>query len=264
MMNTALQSTSSSEALVAPGLLVSVRSLEEFRRVVDQPVDVLDFKEPQRGALAAADPQLWQQAAAEAPPTCRLSAALGEWDSATELAAQVPPPFAYAKAGPAGATSTAQLATVWAELRRRLPPNVELVAVAYADHQRAQCPQPEAILQAAADAGLRTWLVDTFDKTAGRDSLNWLGFERLRDIQRMAERTRSRWVLAGSISRQTAIDVVGQGVRPHLFGVRGDVCDGSRTGQLVPAKVGRWLEWLGGCAAGVNDDEDRQRAQAEA
>lgn len=263
-MNVALQPTATGESRVAPGLLVSVRSLDEFRRIVSQPVAVVDFKEPQRGALAAADPRLWQQALDEAPAECRLSAALGEWDAAWELAAQVPPRFAYAKAGPAGVGSVAQLANVWAGLQQRLPQGVELVAVAYADHQRARCPLPEAIFQAAAAAGLRTWLVDTFDKTAGRDSLDWLGGDRLREIQQLAVRVGARWVLAGSIGLRTAQSIVGQGVRPDLFGVRGAVCAGSRSGEIVPAKVHDWLDWLGGGAAGVNHDENRQRADRQA
>lgn len=261
MLKAACQSIPDADSRSTIGLLVSVRSVDEFRQAACYPVEVLDFKEPQRGALAAADPQLWQQAAEEAPPACRLSAALGEWEDALKLATQVPARFSYAKAGPAGAASTAQLVDVWAELQQRLPRDVELVAVAYADHQRAQCPPPEAILQAAVAAGLRTWLIDTFDKTAGCDSLTWLGSERLYGIQQMAEQAGVRWVLAGSIGLRAAQDVIDQGVRPDLFGVRGAICDGTRSGEIVPARIGQWLNWLGASAAGIDHADDRQRAE---
>lgn len=226
------------------GLLVSVRSAAEWRRVVGLPVTVLDLKEPRRGALAAVSPELWRQAAREVPPHQRLSAALGEWDEANSLAALVPERFAFAKAGPARVAGVAGLRASWRALGERLAPGVELVAVAYADHQLAECPEPEEIFQAAAQAGLRTWLVDTYDKTGG-DSICRLGRERLQRIAALAQRHRARWVLAGSLRQAAAGELLAQGVRPTLFGVRGDVCAGDRTQQISPSRVSDWLQLLG-------------------
>lgn len=225
------------------GLLVSVRSAAEWRRVVGLPVTVLDLKEPRRGALAAASPGLWRQAAREVPPHHRLSAALGEWDEANSLAPLVPERFAFAKAGPARVASVAGLRASWQALGERLAPGIELVAVAYADHQRAECPEPEEIFQAAAQAGLRTWLVDTYDKTGG-DAIRQLGGERLQGIAALAQRHGARWVLAGSLRQAAAGELLAQGVWPALFGVRGDVCAGDRTQRISPSRVSDWLQLL--------------------
>lgn len=246
------------------GLLVSVRSLQELRAIAELNVDVLDFKEPQQGPLAPADPAIWRQAAAQMPERCRLSAALGECGDAAELASRVPPRFAYAKAGPSASKTIARLVAPWAAIRSQLAGSVELVAVAYADHDKAQCAPPEAIFQAAARAGMRTWLVDTFDKTGGGNAATHLGAERLRDIERSARRCGASWVLAGSITSQTAEELLRQGIRPTFFGVRGDVCDGSRGGRVVAAKVSAWLELLRLSAQDVNHGDDRKCAQSQA
>jgi len=226
-----------------PGLLVSVRSREELESIAGLGVDVIDFKEPRQGALAAASEELWKDAAERfSGGFSMLSAALGEHDTAVDLAASVPPQFAFAKAGPAGVQTTERLARQWTRLRTLLPETVELVAVAYADHRNACCPEPEAIFAAASRAGLRTWLLDTLGKTDGRDSVAWMTESRLRRVAAMAHDSGSRWVLAGSIRSETALSLARQDVRPDLFGVRGDICDGSRGGRVVVAKVVRWLD----------------------
>lgn len=226
-----------------PGLLVSVRSREELDSIAGLGVDVIDFKEPRRGALAAASAELWNDAADRfSAGFSLLSAALGEQDSAANLAASVPPQFAFAKAGPAGVQTTERLVQQWKRLRTLLPEAVELVAVAYADHQNACCPEPEAIFAAASRAGLRTWLLDTYGKTDGRDSVGWMTVSRLTRLAAMAQESGSRWVLAGSIRSETALSLAHQNIRPDLFGVRGDVCDGSRGGRVVVEKVCRWLD----------------------
>jgi len=234
-----------------PGLLVSVRSREELESIAGLGVEVIDFKEPRRGALAAAGAELWHDAAARFSDGVSLfSAALGEQDTAANVAASVPPQFAFAKAGPAGVQTSERLVERWGELRTLLPERVELVAVAYADHQNACCPEPEAIFSAAIRAGLRTWLLDTHGKTDGRDSVAWMTEVRLARLAAMAQESGSRWVLAGSIRSETALSLARQGVRPDLFGVRGDVCDGSRGGRVVVDKVARWLDLVGSLRAG--------------
>jgi (5-formylfuran-3-yl)methyl phosphate synthase len=246
------------------GLLVSVRSAAEFQLVAELGIDVIDFKEPRRGALAAADPELWRQAASQLRPGFRLSAALGEWNTAIGLADSVPRAFSYAKAGPAGIADLSRLVDVWMQLRDSLSPDTQLVAVAYADHDRADCPAPEAIFQAAAMAGIETWLLDTFDKQHRVDSISLLGIDRLAAIEQMAEQARSQWVLAGSVNLHAASELLHHGVEPTMFGVRGDVCDGSRGGQIVPDKIVNWLQLLRSLPEQVDHRDDRRSAHRQA
>jgi uncharacterized protein (UPF0264 family) len=234
-----------------PGLLVSVRSREELESIAGLSVDVIDFKEPRQGALAAASAKLWNDAADHfSGGFSLLSAALGEQDSAADLAASVPPRFAFAKAGPSGVQTTERLVRQWKRLRHLLPETVELVAVAYADHRNACCPEPEAIFSAASRAGLGTWLLDTHGKNDGRDSVAWMTVSRLKRLAAMAQESGSRWVLAGSIRSETALSLARHNVRPDWFGVRGDVCDGSRGGRLVVEKVAGWLDLVASLRVG--------------
>lgn len=226
------------------GLLVSIRDESEWMAIRHLPIDVIDFKEPQNGPLAAASPSLWGMAASD--PYCRssLSAALGECRDAVHIAHQVPSRFAYAKAGPAGIPSIDDLADAWRRVRSLLSGSTSLVAVAYADFQTADCPSPETIFRHAAAIGLRTWLLDTYEKVPGNDSLSRLGPQALRGIARLAEHTAATWVLAGSISPTIARSLADSGIRPSLFGLRGSLCDGDRRSRIVPEKIEGWIDWL--------------------
>jgi (5-formylfuran-3-yl)methyl phosphate synthase len=249
-----------------PGLLVSVRSLAEFELLAGLGVDVIDFKEPHFGPLAAADPALWDRAvdSISLAPTQKLSAALGECKEAIQLASQVPPRFAYAKAGPAGVDSIEHLSLYWEQLRQRLPAPVELVAVAYADHHDAACPEPESIFAAARACEIRTWLLDTFGKGDRQGVVHRISSARFRSLRAMADQAGARWVLAGSIRMDDAIGLASQSIHPDLFGVRGDVCDGSRVGNVVSEKVSRWLELVRSLADDHHHGNDRDGAQCEA
>ncbi|HEV3164614.1 MAG TPA: (5-formylfuran-3-yl)methyl phosphate synthase, partial [Isosphaeraceae bacterium] len=60
------------------GLLVSVRSVEEAQRALAGGAAVIDIKEPARGPLGQADPEIWQAVREAVPPHLPVSAALGE------------------------------------------------------------------------------------------------------------------------------------------------------------------------------------------
>ena len=261
-----MKPTAATQSRWHPGLLVSVRSLAEFEVLAGLGVDVIDFKEPHLGPLAAADPALWGCASdsISLAPTQKLSAALGECDEAIHLASHVPPRFTYAKAGPAGVDSIERLSHYWEQLRQRLPAPVELVAVAYADHREAGCPDPESIFAAARSSGIRTWLLDTFGKGDRQGVVHRINLARFRSLRAMADQAGAQWVLAGSICMDDAIGLASQSICPDLFGVRGDVCDGSRSGNVVSEKVTRWLELVRSFADEQHHGNDRDGAQCEA
>lgn len=231
------------KALLRSGLLVSVRSLEEAAIVAELNIGILDLKEPSQGALAPCETQVWQNVAAAWSGKVPLSAALGEYEDARRLASLVPESFSFAKMGPAGCGSIDELKRRWSVIRQQLPEPIEFVAVAYADHEAADCPPPFAVFEAASQCGLRTWLVDTFGKT-GRTTLDHLTMAELTAIADFSEVAGSQWVLAGSIKLSTVSRLREAGLNPNWYGVRGDICDHLRTGKVMASRVKDWLDSL--------------------
>lgn len=233
----------------AAELLVSVRDLGEARVAVSGGVNILDFKEPSRGALAACDPRVWKSAVSEfvgeapADRTVRLSAALGESDTGANLSAHVPSEFSFAKVGPSGCSTAPKLTGLWESIR--LPQPVELVPVAYADHIAAGAMSAEGVLNAVIQTGRHRLLIDTFGKD-GRTLTDHMSIDRLRSLLCVASE-HSVWIaLAGSLRLREMRSLVNAGVRSNCWGVRGDVCDQrDRTGQMDLRKVTAWRRAIG-------------------
>jgi uncharacterized protein (UPF0264 family) len=240
-----------SDPACRPQLLISVRDLAEFRSLLGAGVDVIDLKEPRAGALSPTDSRLWRQVAQEwsqraGSTTSFLSAALGESAEALAVAQLLPAEFHFAKAGPSRCRTQADLVKLWRDVRGRLDPAVELVAVAYADYDEAECPPPEEVLKAAAEFGLRRCLLDTFTKDA-RSSIERLGLAKLRSFGELAKQLELWWALAGSIREQEIGRLLASEIVPNCVGVRGDVCDRSREGKMRLERVQSWITALHEC-----------------
>ncbi|TWU10412.1 (5-formylfuran-3-yl)methyl phosphate synthase [Allorhodopirellula heiligendammensis] len=227
-------------------LLVSVRNLEEAQIVAAARVDVIDFKEPRSGPLAPVDAGVWSSAA-RALPDAVLSAALGESSTAVALAGHVPPVFRFAKVGPSQQRTPSQLERLWGELP--LPGSVELVPVAYADHQAADCLELEGVLDSVIATGRGRLLIDTYGKD-GRSLTDHFG---AMDLAKLIARARAAgiWIaLAGSLQLDQVKQLVQQGVVADCWGVRGDVCvrgvapAQQRAGALDAGRVESWMQGL--------------------
>src|SRR5204863_2047675 len=82
------------------GLLVSVRSAAEAELALAGGADIIDVKEPRRGALGPADPIVWKEILERVAGRVPVSAALGELHSdAIRGYASGAAGFAYAKIG---------------------------------------------------------------------------------------------------------------------------------------------------------------------
>ncbi|TWT76701.1 hypothetical protein CA13_71980 [Planctomycetes bacterium CA13] len=247
-------------------LLVSVRDIAEFEQAIAAKVQIIDFKEPNHGALAAVDPLVWHRASAIVvawggalmhpigklrSKHSLLSAALGESEDYGKIIDQLPQTFRFAKVGPSGIDCPKRLARLWRDAHHRLACRnaaAELVPVAYADHQLAGCVAPERIFQLAAELGFKRCLIDTFEKN-GAGSLDLLSFDRFVRLQRIAEAANMKWSLAGSM-RLESVDLLNSvGIHPDCFAVRGDVCDPDskigRRGKLNAARLKAWVEKVG-------------------
>ena len=131
--------------------------------------DVVDVKEPGRGALGAADPEVWREILEVVGRRAIASAALGELlDEGIEGLARQTAGFRYAKVGLAGCAAEREWKRKWGRVVECLPAGVRAVPVAYADAQCARSPALAEVLELAEDCGGGMLLIDTFDKSRRR------------------------------------------------------------------------------------------------
>jgi uncharacterized protein (UPF0264 family) len=217
-------------------LLVSVRDAEEADKAIRGGVDLIDVKEPRRGALGPAELEVWNSVRQRVDGHCPLSVALGELlvDNAARRATQTAG-FHYAKIGLSGCRHRSGWQRVWQLALDKLPPRVAAVAVVYADAERASAPAPQETLRCAIDFGCRALLVDTHSKTGvgltERPGLfDFLPPTRLAPILDRAREANMCIVLGGSLTRASlpaALDL-----EPDYVAVRGAACRDSRQGDL--------------------------------
>ena len=230
-----------------PRLLVSVRNVEEAEAAIRGGCDILDVKEPHRGSLGMAAPDVLQRIsdfARSQAPQVLLTAALGEVyeyrpsDARKELPATLPA-LDFVKLG----TARLRSASVWqktvqatrAAITRTLSPATEWVAVAYADWKPAEAPCPDDVISEALDAGCRGVLFDTYGKT-GHGLLDWMS---IADMQSAARRLHARGLflaLAGSLKFDDLAKL--QPVAADIIAIRGAACVGGlRTDSICESAV---------------------------
>src|SRR4029079_18209348 len=219
------------------GLLVSVRSAAEAATALAGGADVIDVKEPSRGALGAADPSTWQDILQAVGDRAVTSAALGEWtdESVVELAAQTAG-FRFAKVGLSNWSHDGP--RHWSILVQRTPAAVMLVPVVYADARAANWPSLAEALRPAAglarDAKSSLILIDTYQKN-GLTLLDFVSLAQFREILHEAAARRIAVALAGSLD-EPAIEKL-LPLEPAYIGVRGAACLGGRGGAIDLGRV---------------------------
>ena len=234
-------------------LLVSVASAAEAAAALAGGADVIDAKDARAGALGAVSTGVLREIHAAVGGARMVSAALGDAadEAAIECAARE---FAGAgavlvKVGFAGIVSAGRVGDLIAAAVRGAEAgsdgNGGVVAVAYADADRAASLAPATLLQAAARAGAYGVLLDTADK-------NGPGLPGL-----VAPGALAAWVaqaheagllvaLAGKLTADDLPYVRDAGA--DIVGVRGAACEGGRTGRVTVDRV-RLLQAL--CARQV-------------
>jgi (5-formylfuran-3-yl)methyl phosphate synthase len=222
------------------GLLVSVRDAAEARLAVEAGVDLVDVKEPRRGALGSADDAIIRQVVAEVQRhsthrTVPISVALGELcNSNITTALPLCDGVGFAKIGLAGCATNNDWPQRWAATFDRLPAAVARVAVVYADWQTAQAPEPDEILRAAAHLNCSAALVDTFDKNLGGLVDLWS----LRQIERFISSAQDFGMLAvigGGLTRASIPTIIS--LSPDYVAVRGAACQGERWDTVSRQRV---------------------------
>jgi len=218
-------------------LLVSVTGPAEARAALRGGADVIDAKDPWRGALGPVPLHRLaaiRSAVADARP---LSAALG--DAASEkaltraVAAAVAVGVALVKVGFAGVTSEVRARRLAVAARQRAEGATRLVLVAYADWRYAESLAPARLVGVAADAGAAGVLLDTACKGAPLFAIEpaaslaaWVA---------AAHAVGLFAALAGSLSGPDFAPARALGA--DLVGVRGAACVGGRRGRVSRTRV---------------------------
>jgi uncharacterized protein (UPF0264 family) len=216
-------------------LLVSVRNIAEAEAALAGGADVIDVKEPRRGALGPADPEVWEQIRTLIGRRAVVSAALGELLSdPVEALARRTAGLRFAKIGLAGCQAERGWVARWLAMTRALPPRVAAVPVAYADWAAADAPAPSVALTLASHLPARLLLVDTFDKASGT-LLAAICRESLLELVDYARQLHVRIALAGSLDAAAIEELLP--LAPAYIGVRGAACRGGRSGTIEIARV---------------------------
>ena len=232
-------------------LLVSVRSADEVSPALAGGADIIDAKEPDRGSLGAVDRAVLRRILQRVPDSRSVSVALGDFGSEAEVFAALDAlPLAergspiYLKLGFAGVSSPDRIRQVIEAAvsgASRIAASPRVVAVGYADFERARTVPPALIPPLAEAAGAAGVLLDTHDKE-GAGLLGWLGPGALVDWVASACQAGLIAALAGSL--QTADLALVCLARPDVVGVRGAACDGGRRGLVSQDRVGQFKRAL--------------------
>jgi len=217
-------------------LLVSVRSADEAVAAAEGGADVIDAKEPARGALGAVSPDVLREIRAATPPARLVTAALGDAHDETAIGRLA---FEYSASG-AGLVKVGFAAI--ADVRRverlivacvrgceRGNPASGVVAVAYADAEHGTSIDATKLLAVAAHAGARGVLVDTADKEGAGLTTLWSRIE----LSAWVGRARGLKLIA-AVAGKLGVDDLGR-VRDagaDVAGVRSAACIGGRSGRV--------------------------------
>ncbi len=179
-----------------PGLLVSVRNAAEALTALAAGADVIDVKDPSRGALGRADTIEIAGVVEAISGRAPVTVALGELSELVDFAAEnavkaMPRGVSLFKIGLAGCGDLKNWPQLWQKLIDRSTGShdetpAKPVAVVYADWKLAHAPEPDNVLSAAIEFGCPALLIDTWGKTAGSSFDHWARESMLPFIEREA------------------------------------------------------------------------------
>ncbi len=233
-------------------LLVSVRDADEARIAVDSGAEIIDAKEPSRGALGAVSSAVLQDIVRAVGQRRTVSAALGDScdDVGAEHAARAAAAAgaAFVKLGIAGAPDRTRAATVIAGAMSGARSNgAAMIVVGYADWQRAGSIAPRKAIDIAIALGARGVLIDTATKDG--PSLRLLASAL--QLESLASRTRESGLQLALAGKLGVEDVEwARALGADILGVRGAACDGGRSGRVSASRVAR----LAGLVSGTGHE----------
>jgi len=229
---------------IPSGLLISVRSAEEAVAALEGGADLIDVKDPTRGPLGMAHHEALAEVLKAVNGKVPVSAALGEWFPEILTAAHwhLELPLQYIKWGLAGYKHQ----PAWGEdllvTRRNVPAGIEVVAVAYADWEKAESVPPAEVAKFAKRFRFKAFLLDTFQKDT-RTLLDHMKVPEVAELVTSLKRGSVKVALGGSLKIEQLKDL--KPLAPDWFAVRGAVCvGGKRDAGLDAVRVKKWKEAL--------------------
>lgn len=229
-----------------PGLLVSVRSADEVAAALAGGADLIDVKEPARGALAPAEAEVVAAVIEAVNGRVPVSAALGEWspNAITEAHWHLELKLNYVKWGLAGYAPTPGWGEDLLDTRRELPVGMEMVAVAYADWERAKSVPVEEVVKFAKRFRFKAFLLDTWGKD-GKTLLDFMKPAEVTEVIESLKRVYTTVAIGGSLRPEHVKQL--KGAAPDYYAVRSSVCAaGKRDGVIDAARVKKWKEVIAG------------------
>jgi (5-formylfuran-3-yl)methyl phosphate synthase len=226
---------------VPPLLLVSVIAPDEVDAALEGGADIVDVKNPAEGSLGAPTPAVVAAVRARVPAEIPLSVALGDaplpGTMALAAAGAVASGAGYVKLGLRGLARAEDAVALLAAVRaaaQGVHPHARVVAVAYADGDRANGLRPPDLPAVAASAGVHGVMIDTARKD-GVSSFDALGEQAIVAFVATAQALGLMTALAGALSALDVARSAALGV--DVVGVRGAACVGGRAGRVAAAKV---------------------------
>jgi uncharacterized protein (UPF0264 family) len=214
------------------GMLASVTSPEEAQIVLQAGADIIDLKDPARGALGARPAAVIQAIVTRFSSSAPLSATIGDLPMQPQqicsaVAATAGCGVDYVKIG---VFADPQQADCIRALRPLCEQGIRIVIVMFADRN----PDPD-LLPLIAATGCVGAMLDTADKHAG-------GLRSCLDPQQLADfvaKSKALNLLTGLAGSLRAGDIAPLlTLAPDYLGFRGALCShGERTTQLDPAAV---------------------------
>jgi uncharacterized protein (UPF0264 family) len=222
-----------------PGLLVSVRDSREAVAALAGGAHVIDVKEPNRGSLGAADIETIAAVVRAVNGRAPVTAAAGELIDLIERAPRpMPDAISLFKIGLANCRALPDWQSHWLKVINAMWPRQyapkHAVAVAYADWQSANAPDPRDVLRAAVDTGCPALLIDTWNKSAGALFDLWPAVE-LASFTETVKSQGLKLVLAGSLVGESFSAAAK--LCPDLLAVRTAACDSGRAGTVSRERV---------------------------
>ena len=211
-------------------MLASVANAAEASAVLQLGADVVDLKDPRRGALGAVSPETAREAIAAVAGRCETSSALGDppYDQEALLTAI----RAYAAAGVDYVKLAVDAGTLdrLGESLRQIAHDVQLVGMMFADEK----PDFDLLAQLSA-LGFKGAMLDTRDKSRGR-LLAHLEVVQLNQFCLQCRALRLMSGLAGSLEAPDIPRLLL--VHPDVLGFRGALCHAhDRRGAIDPHAV---------------------------
>jgi len=227
------------------GLLVSVRSADEVDAALSGGADLIDVKEPAKGPLGPAEAEVAAAVIARVKNRVPVSAALGEWspNAITDAHWHLELKINYVKWGLAGYTARPGWGEDLLDTRRELPVGMEMVAVAYADWERAKSVPPAEMVRFAKRFRFKAFLLDTWGKD-GKTLLDFASPGEVAELVESLKRVETIVAIGGSLRPEHAKQL--KPASPDFYAVRSSACAaGKRDGVIDAARVKKWKDAIG-------------------